>query len=372
MKLKVITPYFYPAHTYGGPITASYNLSKEIAKIGVEVSVISTDANGSERLDVIANKFHSKDGFQIKYYFEQIRSYLSFKMIASLYADISKSDIVHIQAIYSYPTPLALFYSFVQKKKVLLSPRGSLSEWSFLKNGFAKNIWIKILIKPFVKKIHWHATSEKEKYEILMFFPEASVQLISDGVEKIVVVDEDDRWKGEPYIASLGRVHAVKGYDIVIDSMQEILKIYPQLKFKIAGEDYGELANLINKTMDLGLDKSIQFVGNLSGNDKLQFLKNAKCLLMPSHTENFGIVAVESLSCQTPVIASKNTPWQSLEVNGAGLFVENTSEEFTKAVIKILENENQFKKNTLILANQFRWDIIAKKYKDILSEIIEE
>ena len=253
-----------------------------------------------------------------------------------------------------------------------MSPRGSLSEWSFLKNGFAKNIWIKILIKPFVKKIHWHATSEKEKYEILMFFPEASVQLISDGVEKIVVVDEDDRWKGEPYIASLGRIHAVKGYDIVIDSMQEILKIYPQLKFKIAGEDYGELANLINKTMDLGLDKSIQFVGNLSGNDKLQFLKNAKCLLMPSHTENFGIVAVESLSCQTPVIASKNTPWQSLEVNGAGLFVENTSEEFTKAVIKILENENQFKKNTLILANQFRWDIIAKKYKDILSEIIEE
>lgn len=375
MKLLVIAPYFYPALTYGGPITASYNLSKEVSSLGVEVSVVSTDANGRERLNVVVDEFVQQDGIKIKYCYEQIRTFFSFKMISSLYSDIKSSDILHVQAIYSYPTPLALIFAYFQNKNVLLSPRGSFSEWSFFKNGIIKKIWIKMMVQPFSKNIHWHATSTKEKDEILKFFPKAKIQLISDGVESVFKLgnkDKSNKWENSNYIATLGRIHSVKGYDIAIDAMNMILKKHPDLILNIAGEDYGQLQNLKVKVEKLGLAKSIHFVGNLSGIDKIHFLKNAKCLLVPSHTENFGIVVVESLSCQTPVIASKNTPWQSLEEYGAGLFIDNTADKFVESVLEILENENQFKKNTLILADQFRWDIIAKKYQQVLSSIIQE
>ena len=62
-----------------------------------------------------------------------------------------------------------------------------------------------------------------------------------------------------------------------------------------------------------GLTSKVSFIGNVLGEKKELFLRKAKCLVMPSHTENFGIVAVEAMAQGTPVIASKNTPWEIIE-----------------------------------------------------------
>ena len=65
---------------------------------------------------------------------------------------------------------------------------------------------------------------------------------------------------------------------------------------------------------------------------------------MPSHTENFGIVAAEALFHNTPVIASKNTPWQVLNVKNAGFHINNTPESIADSVIKLLKDIDLYKK----------------------------
>jgi glycosyltransferase involved in cell wall biosynthesis len=370
MKVSVVMPYFFPATVYGGPIFASYNLCKQAANQKLNVEVITTDANGSKRINTNPNQFQNLDNFKVKYCKEEIPNYFSFAFFIHLWRDLKDSDVVHIQSIYSYTTPIALFYACLQNKKTILSPRGSLAKWSFSKRGFLKKLWISILIRPFIKNTVWLATSEKERKEILYFFKKHSIKLLSDGVDiPSNFVLTKSKWSSQNYIAGLGRIHKVKGFDILIRAMKHLQDYDPNLKLLIAGNDEGDLNYLKKIVTQLELNKQVQFVGALHNEDKEQFLANANCLVLSSHTENFGIVAAEALSLGTPVVASKNTPWNILESYKAGLYVDNNANEIAKACITILENLEDYEKKTKLLAQQFDWKYIATQYLKMLKSI---
>lgn len=372
MNLAVIIPYFYPAYVYGGPVFAAYHLCQKIAKNGVRVDVITTNLNGRSTLDVVPNVFTSQSGFNVKYYNKCLLPFFSFKMIFGLAKDIKNADVVHIQSIYSLSTLFALLHSCIQNKVIFLSPRGSLTSWSFNHRGLMKKIWIEFLIKPFQNSIYWHATSTKEINDIKCLFPKAKIEFLPDGVsfeDSKIKTKCSDKWQNDSYIACLGRLHKVKGYDIMIKSMPKILQTHPDIKLYIAGMDEGELKNLKDLSVELNIQNNVEFVGQLDGDDKNCFLNHAKCLVMPSHTENFGLVAAEALFQETPVIASKHTPWDILESEQAGLYVENTPYEISEAVIKLLKDIESYRINTSRTVEQFSWDKIAKSYKLILSKI---
>tara|TARA_Y100000813_G_scaffold19707_1_gene13084 strand:- start:2546 stop:3673 length:1128 start_codon:yes stop_codon:yes gene_type:complete len=372
MKVVVVIPYFYPAFIYGGPVFAAYHLSQKAAENGVNIDIITTNLNGDDKLDVVTNIFIDQCGLNVKYYNNCLLPFFSFKMIFGLSKDIKDANVVHIQSIYSLSSILALFHSNLQKKTVLLSPRGSLSLWSFKHRGLIKKIWIKFLIKPFQKRIFWHATSEKEIGDIQHFFPDANIELVSDGVdfeESDIKSECSKKWQNSFYIACLGRLHKVKGYDIMLKAMPSILKIYSNLKLFIAGSDEGELNRLKDLSIKLKIQDNIEFVGHLNSNNKNCFLKHAQCLVMPSHTENFGLVAAEALFHNTPVIASKNTPWKVLETEHAGFHIINTPQAISLAVITILKDIKFYSKNTNRVVKRFSWNNIAKTYKSTLLKI---
>jgi len=370
MKITIVMPYFYPAKVYGGPIFASYNLCKYAASPEFVINVITTDANGINRLNTSKNIFQSLHNFSVKYCREDVPKYFSSSFIFHLWRDLKQSDIVHIQSMYSYTTFFALIFCFFQKKKVFLSPRGCLAKWSFTKRGFIKKIWLEFLIAPFVKNIVWHATSEKEKNEILHLFKKSEIKILSDGV--VISSDLDlkkNKWTFENYIAALGRIHKVKGFDLLIESMVQITNYNKDIKLFIAGNDDGDLLRLKKIVSNLNLEEKVQFVGAIDHEDKDQFLANAKCLILPSHTENFGIVVAEALALGTPVVASKNTPWEILESSKAGKYVENNPNDIAKGCISILDSLKDYKSKTKLLAKQYDWKNIAIQYIKILKSL---
>ena len=123
MRVAVIIPSFYPALIYGGSIFASYNLTTYASALNIDIWVSTTNANGRKRLNVKTNEFIPLHKFHVKYYHENILNLLSLRLIFGIYNDIKKSDLIHIQSIFSYPTPISLLFSKILKKKVLLSPR---------------------------------------------------------------------------------------------------------------------------------------------------------------------------------------------------------------------------------------------------------
>jgi glycosyltransferase involved in cell wall biosynthesis len=76
-------------------------------------------------------------------------------------------------------------------------------------------------------------------------------------------------------------------------------------------------------------------VGEVSGGEKARAFAEADALVVPSHSENFGIVVAEGLAHGIPVIASTGTPWSRLQTMGCGLWVDNAPESLVGAINKL-------------------------------------
>jgi len=339
----------------------------------------------NSKLDVETDKFLPLNGFFVKYYNETVIGKFSFSLCLKVWRDIKKADVVHVQSIFNTSTPISLIYAKLFGKKVLLSPRGSLGEWCLVNGSKFKSHWLKYTIKPFVKNAVWHSTSKQEKNEIMQIFPEASIEVIPNGIDydtfqfsanlsrpqyakKFLGLDSC----AEKIVVSIGRIEQKKGLDILINSFVDVLHKYPSAKLLIAGEDEGELSNLLSLVEELKLTESVNFIGFISGEDKITFLANADLFVLPSHNENFGNVYVESLAAGTPIVASTNTPWSGVEEGDCGKWVPNTVSDTSSAMIEMLKKEREMMRtNAKNYAKKYDWKIIAQQFKDLFEEMVE-
>lgn len=386
MKINLVTPSFYPATVYGGPIFSTLNICKSLAKLDVEVYVSTTNTNRDSKLNVKTNKWITFENFFfVKYYDETKVGTISIPLLLNLWRDIKSSDIVYLQAIFSTPTPAALLYAMIFKKPILLSPRGSFCTWCLKQGSRFKQLWMKLIINPFGNHVFWHATSEAEKKDILKLFPKSKVVVIPNGIavdtfSKVNVLDKkafskkyiDKEIAVSKIIVSMGRLHKVKGFDILIKSFVEVLKFYHDAILCIAGKDVGEQEQLEELVKELELEDSVYFIGEVSEQDKIDFLGNADLFVLASHTENFGNVYVESLATGTPIIASTGTPWQLVEDADCGKWVENTPEKIASAILEMLQKDREtMKKNSRKLAQKYDWKNIALQFKKVFEKMME-
>jgi glycosyltransferase involved in cell wall biosynthesis len=388
MKISIITPSFYPATVYGGPIFSTLYTAQELAKIdGVEIYVSSTNANRDDRLNVEIDTWHKfADSFWVKYYNETISDRFSWGLLYGTYRDIKMSDIVYIQYIFSLSTPISLLYARVLKKRVLLSPRGSLCKWCLSQGSRFKKLWLKILISPFANTIVWHVTSPQERDDTLSIYPDAKVEVITNGVDfkkfqnynrlnpnefihRFAKVDGE----ADTIIISMGRLQKEKGFDILIDSFSRVVKLYPKSKLFIAGEDSGERKNLKREISGSGLEDKIFLVGEVVGDEKIDFFSNSDLFVLASHDESFGNVYIESLASGTPIVATKSTPWSSVEEEGCGKWVEGSIDDITRAILELLkEDQDRLRRNSKRYAKRFEWKNIALEFKALFENMLDK
>jgi glycosyltransferase involved in cell wall biosynthesis len=378
MRICLVSSSFYPATFYGGPISATWDLSKKLAKKGIEVYVSTTNANGSKKLDVECSKYLKKEvNVFVKYYNEQIINKLSLSFIFGIWSDIKKSDIVYIQYLFHYTVLFSLLFSVVQYKKIIICPRGSFSEFTLSnKLTFVKNLWLSLFIKPFVNKIVWQASSYLEESDIKKKFPPSTVEIINDGVDfqsfqvyqeisKIELVNrysDSTATKVSNLFFSMGRLHEIKGFDILIDAFYLFLKEDKDAKLIIAGGDDGVGEQLNNQIKKLNIENSVFLIGAIDFDEKKMLLNNCDYFTLASHFESFGIVVAEALSCGLPVVVSNKTPWKDIEINNCGIFAQNEKVSFSQAFHKVQKmkcNKEQIKK---YVKENYDWEIIVEKF----------
>lgn len=351
-KLNICTviPSFYPAFKFGGTIFSSLHTCQELARLGHQIRVSTTNTHMDHYLDVVPNQYlELEDNLLVKYYHDTLLNRFSWPLYTNLHQDIKAADVVHVQAIFNSPTPLALYHAGRYQKPLLLSPRGVLCEWIMHQGIRFKKEWLRFFIRPFAREIFWHATSLQEKEEILHYFPQAQVFVIPNGID-LSAFAQITPYSRKAYIqefagidrsfdkvlVSMGRLHKKKGFDILIRAFKEVLNKYPQTVLLIAGEDEGEKEVLEALIKDLELQQKVFFTGALSGQEKVDFLAYADLFVLPSYNENFGNVYAEALAAGTPIVASTHTPWQEVETYQCGRWVENSIDSVQKAIVECL------------------------------------
>jgi len=127
---------------------------------------------------------------------------------------------------------------------------------------------------------------------------------------------------------------------------------------------------------DLGLEDSVVITGEVRGEMKDCLLANADVFVLPSYSENFGIVVAEAMAWGRPVIASTGMPWKEVANVGAGWWVEPEEGSLAKALAEALgkgqeELQAMGARGRALVSERYGWSVPANRlissYKNILA-----
>ena len=271
------------------------------------------------------------------------------------------ADVVHLTAVYSFPTIPTLLTGKLLDKPLVWSPRGSLQRWRGTTRPQVKTIWELICRIAAPKRLLLHATSAEEARESQIHFPGIAPVVIANGVE-IPINSERTKQDGVLRLLYLGRLHPKKAIENLLMACKLLNGNAPQYTLTIAGSgDDAYEASLRCEIERLALSHQATMIGAVGGEAKRRAFENADVVVVPSHTENFGVIVAEALAHAVPVIASKGTPWKKLEEIGCGLWVDNEPESLANAIVRIngMPLDDMGQRGRLWMIAQFSWAKIA-------------
>ena len=324
---------------FGGPTVSLYSLCNHLAVLpGIELRVMTTDTSGPRRRDRLSaceQNASAFPGYRVDFRRKLVGADFSPSLIFGLLRGVAWSDIVHVTAAYSSPTIPALLAARIHRKSVVWSPRGALQRWTESRRVGAKRAWdglCDLLLDP--RRSMLHVTSRREADDSVRRIRNAKPVIVENGVETPESLPGRE-WRpaGQMRLLYLGRLDPKKGIDNLLMSMAEVRD--DSVRLRICGSGAPEYARYLGDLCrQLGIERSVEFVGTVLGEAKSAEFLRADVCVVPSHTENFGMVVAEALAHGTPVIASWGTPWPDIETHAAGFWVSNDPQSLSDAILR--------------------------------------
>ncbi|MES2807895.1 MAG: glycosyltransferase [Bacteroidota bacterium] len=375
MKILQVNASYKPAYIYGGPTMSVAKLSEELVKAGLEVSAYTTTANGDTELPVNCNEPTWVDGVAVTYFrrITKDHTHLSPSLLIKLWRTARYFDVIHIHAWWNLVSVFAALIGVLKKVPVVVSPRGTLSGYSFNnKNQGAKSLLHSLLGKRLLKQSYLHATSPAEQKDLLNIVQPVGIFNIPNFVK--IAQTSAQKKTGGPVLKLLflSRIEEKKGLDILLHALPHIAVPYHLTIAGSGDESYIEVLKNIahyNKTA-----QHISWIG-FQNDNKFDVYADNDLLVLPSHNENFGNVVIESLSAGTPVLISQQVGLTDYVVaNNLGWFCQTNAASVSDIINHIALNERDqlaaIKANAPALIHRdFDDDKLVQKYIDMYQQI---
>ena len=249
-----------------------------------------------------------------------------------------KPNVVHVNCCWMPQSAFTQKWAQKLGYKVILSPHGMLEPWIISRHYWTKKVPALLLYqRAAIKNADClHATAESEKANLLKLGYNKKIEVIANGID-VDSIRMKDNWERKKKILFLSRVHIKKGIEFLLEAVAILKEQLTDYTINIAGEgDADYIASLKNKAKELGIEKLINFRGGVYGEEKWKLFREADVFVLPTYSENFGIVVGEALACGTPVITTKGTPWEELNTEHCGWWTEVGTEATKEALLNFL------------------------------------
>src|SRR5665213_2537893 len=132
-----------PARAYGGRAESLYRLCLNLARLGCDVRVLTTNGNGPRKtLEVeTGSQVAVAAGFEVTYSSRFARDSISLGLLMRLPFEVRRAEVVHLTGVYWFPTIPTLLMCKLLGKPLVWSPRGDLLRWRGSRGRISKRIW---------------------------------------------------------------------------------------------------------------------------------------------------------------------------------------------------------------------------------------
>ena len=389
MKILHVVPSFAPCFAHGGVVNASYQIAKKQVEAGHDVSVYTTDSC-DERLMFENNYNVDVDGIKV-FYFKNLSNAFKNKLTIDTPASslryikktIGEFDIIQI---HEHRHSLAIAtHRYARKNNVpyVLQAHGSVLP--FFQKEKLKDLFDKLWgfdILHDASRVFALTEVEKEQY-LKMGVSDERIEIVPLGINLKEYENLPDKGffkskygisDDEKLILFLGRIHEIKGLDLLVKSFGKISE--DNVKLAIVGGDYGFKEELLKLIENLDLKDKIIFPGVLTGSDKIEALVDCDIFVMPSRYESFTTSGLEAMACKKPLILTKNNHIQSWVKDNVGLVCDFDESELSDCIETLLNDDNlsrQFgKTGRELIENKYDWNRVEKQIESIYQNCIDE
>lgn len=281
-------------------------LSEQLVKAGHPVCVYTTTANGTEELPITADSTIIVDSVNVIYFTRIVKGHIHFSpnLLSALRKNTTSFDVVHIHAWWNLVSVLSCIIALAKGAKVVVSPRGTLSKYSFAhKSGFIKQSFHQTIGRNLLKKCAIHTTSDSEMQELTELIKPKQIFNIGNFIN-LPSFNPTTKSISSDHIKLLflSRIDEKKGLNILINALALVNVSWT---LSIAGNgDEEYIESLKQIAIAKKIDQHISWLGFRQA-DKFEIYQRHDLFILPSHNENFGNVVIESLSMGTPVLLSK-------------------------------------------------------------------
>jgi glycosyltransferase involved in cell wall biosynthesis len=375
----------------GGPSQAIVEMVKGLRDRGIDAEIATTNDNGKDLLDVPLQKRTIYQDVPVWFFsrfspnLNSLREFaFSYELTNWLWHDISNYDLIHIHAIFSYPSTVAMAIARFKKVPYIIRPLGQLCTWSLEQSQKKKQTYLKLIERANLNGAALiHFTSQSELDEAKPLDLNSPCFILPHGLilaESIPDAREILRTKlnlplNQTIILFLSRIHHKKGLDYLIPALCKVADC--GFSFVIAGSGEPDFVAEIEKSLLIhDLTQRSHLVGFVSGKEKDILLQGADLFVLTSKSENFGVAVLEALAAGIPALVTPGVALASLIEEHQVGFV--TTELSVDAIAIQLENyfanpelaTQMGDRASKLIAKNYTWESVAEQLEHIYLGII--
>ncbi len=387
MKILHVIPSIAPVR--GGPSQAILEMVMALRRHNIDAEIVTTNDNGDRLLDVPLNKkieykevpvwFFSRfspDIYSLKEFA------FSFSLTHWFWLHINNYDLIHIHAIFSYPSTVAMAIARIKKVPYICRTLGQLCQWSLQQGYQKKRAYLSLIERANLNGAQsLHFTTEQEQQETSNLNLKCSSFILPHGISippKIpnakTKLRQQLKVKNEPIILFLSRLHPKKGLDYLIAALGKLTD--KSFTFVLAGNGDSEYEIEVEKLLHQhNICTRTYRVGFVQGEYKSLLLQGADVFALTSYSENFGIAVLEALAAGIPALVTPGVALSSmLKQERIGYVTDLNIDAITSSIDYCLDNllelESKGDRAYKVVLEQYTWDSIAAKLIDIYSTIL--
>ncbi len=261
---------------------------------------------------------------------------------------------------------------------LLIHPRGMLQPWALGHRARKKHLAMHLYQRADLESAHLLlATSEAEAAAIRQAGFRQPLALIPNGIPSGLGEGGGGFERtGSPLKRNalcLSRMHPIKGVLNLVNAWADLAPWGWELR--LAGPDEGgHLGEVLRLVKARDISSCVQYLGEVEGERKAQLFEEASLFILPSYSENFGVVVAEALSYGVPVIATRGTPWADLQTNDCGWWIDIGVEPLKDTLFKAMAMDGAklqaMGAKGRVYVRRFNWAVIAGQTLDVYQWVL--
>jgi glycosyltransferase involved in cell wall biosynthesis len=170
-----------------------------------------------------------------------------------------------------------------------------------------------------------------------------------------------DARRRQPFLLYPANRWKHKNHDTLFEALAILRRARPELRLVLTGSGHDAQPS----------PEGVTVLGHVSKDALVELYQTAAAVVFPSLYEGFGLPVLEAMACGCPVASSNVASLPEVCGDASVLFDPRSPNEIAAAVLKILEESDQYSARGLVQASKFTWSSTARQHEDVYKSLMK-